>query len=621
MLAWALTQNFIDPSVLFLWLTYLVTIFLLSLTFYVLGGIVYKASSFNNPAEMFFLKTTVGMASFCFISLPFFILNVYSLFTVISILLLVWVFGVFSLGKTIFTDLRYFVSEYKFLLFFFTIVSYVALLPPYRYDEMSFHLPYIMTFAEHSGVVTDGSMRHPLYTFNWHILQTAVYFIGNFRLCHLLTWSASVLVSFGIYGLLKRLGVSDFFASISALSFFFTPLILRYSMIFCNDVPLMLFLLSTAYSLYVFSVEKRNGDLLSSLLICAMFVGMKIINIVYIPVIATLVFYWIRPRLKHFFLFLFLFLMLSSVWYVRNIIVDGDPVPPTLNYALGRTDRFWSIEDYKAITQDINPVSEQPLMTYATLPWLMVNSSTFSVLRDHPVFLYGLFLPVVFFYFFKSIRNKEFIIWGILGFSIVLWLSTSYLIRYAHYVPLLIVLAAYFCFSLLQPFNGKHPLIKRGIFFLFIYIMFGPGYSNIRQTFGNVNVKVPVTEVDMANFAMYGKPELIHAINKIQLDGLNKGDTVYALNLTQYKYYFMKQGYRVVGDVINKWRFSDFEAALTNKYLVSFLTQCGAKAVFADKGYLRTGTDHNLENKWNNFVSGTKIRKVIEHDTFWIVLL
>ena len=621
MLCFAVLQNFTNPGILLSWGLNLSILFVFLITCFVSSFFVLRAYSFNSLTEKFFFRVVSGLALFCFVSLPFFLLNIYTLYTVLLIWSSIWILGFAFFKKEFYKEFILFFSalkEQRFLVLFTILTSFAALLPPFRYDEMAYHLSYVMIFAEHGGIVTEPTMRLPLFTFNWHVIQTAMYFLGNYQLTHFATWATTLLTTLGIYAFLKRFGVSNFFCSIAALAFYLSPLILRYSMVFHNDLPLMLFLLAAVYSTYLFALERTNSIMLLCALCCSMFVGAKVINLVYFPVLIAIVLFWVKPPKKILLCFIVIFLVLGSVWYVRNIIIDGDPMPPAINFALGKTDKFWSKADYDAVAADLNPPGSRSLKIYGTLPWLMVNSTIDGVLRDYPVFTYALLIPFIFLYALRNFRKPEFIFWGLTCFAIALWLGTSYMIRYAHYLPLVDIGAMYILYKLYNLLAQKSTFLRIASGLGVLLIMFGLSSRSFAYSFHCLNVMVPVSTAEVASFASYGSPEILNTAVELSNDGLQKGDRVYLLEFVQYKYYFMKYGYQVVGDNVNKWRYSDFLSSLERGKLNQFVEECKLRAIVISKGRI---VESKLETQLSAYLANGNFKKVIEERDFWVVIL
>ena len=47
--------------------------------------------------------------------------------------------------------------------------------------------------------------------------------------------------------------------------------------------------------------------------------------------------------------------LLSSLWFVRNLVADGDPLPPFLHMALGTVDPNMSRLDVERMETDLYP--------------------------------------------------------------------------------------------------------------------------------------------------------------------------------------------------------------------------------------------------------------------------
>ena len=198
-------------------------------------------------------------------------------------------------------------------------------------------------------------MRYPLASFNWQMLQGAALMTGSETLPHLLTWLAGLLAALTVDQFLRRLEVSRQVRATAVVALVLTPLVQRYMPLGMIDLPLMSMLAVAVYALLELRdrVAPSPREVMPAALSAAMFVGMKVLVIAYIPLflaLAALRLWRHRPALAAYVM---VFAVAGSLWYVRNLVVAGDPAPPLFSGILGIPAMHWSAEDQALQRADI----------------------------------------------------------------------------------------------------------------------------------------------------------------------------------------------------------------------------------------------------------------------------
>src|SRR5262249_36105818 len=130
-----------------------------------------------------------------------------------------------------------------------------------------------------SGALTvDPSLRYPLNACNWQLVQGVALMLHSDALVHLLTWLTGCLSALCVRRWLTRLEVPSTISYPAAIAFFVTPLVQSELTTGMIDVPLMFWLTVGVYTL------TRRGGALSA----AMFVGMKITALAFVPLFVAL---------------------------------------------------------------------------------------------------------------------------------------------------------------------------------------------------------------------------------------------------------------------------------------------------------------------------------------------
>ncbi len=607
-------ENFTDPMVYFLWIKSLVYIFLFWFVSLVLSSlIVNKSVKFNSKIEEFVLRSALGISISSFL-LSFlgltYLLYAWSYFGIILfILAYLGVKNKFVFLETFQLFVEMFKKYYPFWILFL-LPSIASLLPPRWFDETSYHLVYPIKWVREAHVFADGSMKFPLYTFNFHMLHSIGIFLDSFEFSHLLSWISAILASFGVYALSKRFELWKPLHSISALAFFLSPIVAQYMNRGFHDVPLMFYLLAFTYTLILIrDAENKDNQRvwIMAAFVSAMFVGMKTSNAFFVPFIYLAAIY--RQNLKKTVPFLILFSILGGFWYLRNIIINGDPIPPSLNILLGKEDMFWSKSDYYGQMFDLKRGYEWGGWRFLyKFPKEVLIAGADSPLRYWPLLGYILVFPFSLVFFKKIKANVSLqIITFFAFFGIISWLYVSYIVRYAHFIALSIFLAAFVVNEIYLKLKDKSFIPKQNLVlvFLAIFLIIGPlpsAYSYYKSHFSE---RIPTTQAEFYDFISWReKPQAIWIIDNLHTFGAKKGDNIYLIRETRYKYYFEKKDYHVIGDDFNKFRFADFKKAIKQGYVKQFLDSANVHFLLFVKPEMKIDSTfaqkHNLKFKYSD---------------------
>jgi len=619
--AFIVWENFAEPKFYLSWLLGLLAVALFSFTCQLISGLLLRKNRFNfkTAPEEFVIRFTLGISLIAFLVTAIALFNQVYPFAIFS-LFVIYVIVLYLRDKKFVNEqalifIQTF-TKYKWYFVLFLISSILSLLPPIRYDEMSYHLAYIHEFLNNRGIITDASMRHPLYTFNWHMIQLLMAYIHPYIVPHLLTCLTGLLTSIAISELLNRLNTDPLFCFIAGLSFFVTPLIQHNLNYIHIDVPQMFFMLTSLYLLLLARNNDNKYMILAAALCCAMFIGIKISNFMFIP--ALLFIYLFRNSQKQFFLFAIVFGILSSTWYIRNYSIAGDPISPILNITRNKPDPFWSKADFDAVQQDVKGNHDTGLLYYLKLPLSVLKATPENEFADWPLLGYVLLFPFLIFFLVKDFNNEKLFIYFMAIYGIILWLSISVKIRYEHHIAIAIVAAMLAWSDIWLFISGKISLLnKKSICVFFTACVFiGPTASAFSYFKNNLSWKIPFSEEEIAKTATYNQADILTSIDSLKKYNVGKNDTIYSYYYSIYKYYFIQKGYSVTGDFINKNRFSDFEKSIRSNKTDSFLSAVHAKAIWLDKARLK---ENKIDGVIDSLINSNHFSHVILNNNYIIV--
>lgn len=587
-IAW---ENFTHPKAYGLWFSSLCLCILFIWVCVSIGKILTRRVRYANHNEELILNFAAGSAGLSFL-IAFLALSHLLNKTAVSIVLLTILLAYTILEKEIKAILKPLqligsaFKEEKWLYLLFLMNSLPALLPPYRVDEMSYYLPYVKEWVEAGGITINPAMIFPIYTFNFQMLQSLGMMLDSVPLVHLLSWISGCFACLTILIFLRRLKVWEPIAYCSALAFYLSPLTQRYLTIGHLDVPLMFYMVVSVFGIY-FSrqTEEMKRFYLPSALICAMFIGMKVTGLFFIPLFLMLA--AIGQKRKHWLVFGIIFLAFGSIWYLRNFIIAGDPISPAMNMLLERPDPFWVPEDYQMIAQDITRGLSKNFTSIASLPLHMLTSTIEGPLRDWPFQGFILIFPLSLLTLIPLLKRRSADAVVATWYAIVIWISTSYLIRYAHFAALAAVCSGLFLSLILDRFKIQNlPLKTKWVCAAVVaFLLIGPNANALRYFKNNFNKPIPLDEKTHTVFYRYLGIDAIHLIQKLSPLGIR--GTIYSFGYTHLRSYYQSAGFQVIGYYVHPFPYRDFKESLIQGEIYQFLKSAGVNAMVINQETLK----------------------------------
>lgn len=581
--------NFVKPQVYAAWLVPL-AFTLLFLWFCVLAGhLVAKKARYLSATEDLVLNFAAGAA--CVSS-------------ALGVLALIhastgWAVGALAAATVVLSlrsgapasalgTLRRALAEEKALVFLFLLCSFPSALPPYRYDEVSYHLPYVLQWVQQHGLTVDPTMRHPLYTFNFHMLQMLGMMARSTTFVHLVVWLFGSVGCLAVLTFSRRLGVRNGAAVLCALAFYLSPLVQRYLNVFFIDVPLMSLSLLAVYGIYYSrQAEAARPYLTAAALVAALFVGTKITGIFFVPLFLALA--WFGRSRRDFWRFVLVLAVFGSVWYLRNFWIDGDPIPPVLNILRHRADLYWTPQDYHGVRAEIVDYGRyaagnlRPLLTF---PLRLVT----GLPEDAPLQGFVLFIPFTLTLLPSLWKKRQADVVLALWFALGFWLASATRMRYAHFAALAAVAAGTVVEAVLRRIDRySSGVAKVSVLALAGALLLGPNLNIPSYFKNNFNRAVVVDDASYRSFYAYLGLPAVQLIDRLASLGLN-GGALYTFGYDDLKYYYNLKGFRLVGDHINRFRYADMKQSLLSGSLYPFLREAGV-----DGAVFRTDTLTHFE--------------------------
>jgi len=232
------------------------------------------------------------------------------------------------------------------------------MVPPYSADALKYHLATPKTF-----IVEHRITFIPIMFFNFPQGSAMLYALGMLLFKDtvgiLMNAFMGILAAVAIYSFSRRrLGKN--IALMSSAIFLSLPLISHYALSGCPDLGMILYTLLAFFSFFEWIENNDNKYLILSGVFCGFVISWKYIGIyslVGIFVLLTIVLVSNRRGVIPLLLFLAPLVIIGSPWYLRNLIVSGNPVWPMFYPILG--GKGWNMAVYQAGVREMENLYSQ----------------------------------------------------------------------------------------------------------------------------------------------------------------------------------------------------------------------------------------------------------------------
>ncbi len=406
--------------------------------------------SSNLWTEKFFINSVVGIG-FCILLL--FFLALFGLLTPLAVMVmfslapayLLWsndknksFFNISSTYHGIISHAG--ISAVVLLLLFAD--TYLVFFPETSSDAMRYHLPYARFYVENHGLVVNEFMRYPIFTHNVNLIFSLGYLFENKNqgdvLARLFNVYFLTLLLLGLYSLtLKNFGkITAFIACLILIKIKMLRVIMVSAYV---DIALALFVFACVYFLYQWQKNKEKRWLYLAAFLLGTALGTKYLALVWLVPLTVWVFFSDK-NFKHALTFFLLSLAFGCPWYVRNILISGNPIHPFAQSFFGYW--VWTASDVLAQKKELLIAHgvDKSFINLLKLPWLLGTEKQFvkshlgwALLAGIPFLALAYRMPK----FFKHMAI--FILFGL-----VFWFYTAQILRYfTAILPFLAIFAAY----------------------------------------------------------------------------------------------------------------------------------------------------------------------------------
>ena len=446
-------------------------LFLIISLFYANGLFLTKSLlSSDLWTEKFFVNSVIGVG-FCILLL--FFLALFDFLTPIAVLVSFLIAPLYMFLKNYSKLILFSISNSYYgvikhagiltiiILLLFTS-AYSVFFPEISSDAMRYHLPYARYYAEHHGLAVNEFLRYPVFTHNINLIFSLGYIFENTYqgdvLARLFNIYFFTLLLFGLYSLsLKNFGKLTAF--IACLILVKIKMLRVYMVSAYVDIALSLFIFACVYFLYLWQKQKNTVWLYFSAFILGIALGTKYLALVWLVPLTVWVFFS-EKNIKLTLNFFMLALLFGSPWYIRNILIAGNPIHPFAQGFFGYW--IWTATDVAAQNKEllVSHGVDKTLLNLFKLPWYLGTEKQF--VKSHLNWFLIAGIPFLIFAYRMKAFFKHMAIFIL--FSLIFWFYSAQLLRYLSAVlPLLAIFAAY-PLGVVLSFTDKIKVLKNKLF-------------------------------------------------------------------------------------------------------------------------------------------------------------
>lgn len=242
---------------------------------------------------------------------------------------------------------------------------------PKEWDELMYHLPHAMAWAENQALTINENYRYPFFPYNFNLLYTAVLSIKLNTMPHFL----HAMAGWATAGIIHNYVSEEYGKTNAALSVFLW-IAFSYGQFESAYIDLGLTLFCTAALFSIIQWIKKKGIIY--LYLAAFFSGLalgtKYQAVIYLFAIAISIAPFLfksKTTTRQNIIAAILLLTPMIYWYLRNFIITGNPVNPLAANIFGHYD--WNAGDLKAQFEDLQRVRKN------AIPYITIAAIAFSV--------------------------------------------------------------------------------------------------------------------------------------------------------------------------------------------------------------------------------------------------
>ena len=371
-----------------------------------------KMSTNHDPWErIVFDLGCILISSWQVTSMTLLFLGRYNIWTQAILLSIPWFYGFWWMRSTKIS--RQFILQKEPILYgIFTCIFlgylWLASPPPWMRDSLTYHLALAKQYAQHGEYIKTDLVVFGYFPQGWQSILTLFHSpINGLSLFNprFINVFITTLTSFGIIGFLKQNDCTPELAIFAGLTYLLTPTIVEFGTS-CYVLPWL-----SMTALWLAIAIKENRSLWTIGLLSGLLCSIKYSALIVPCTLGVLVIIQYKDSLRKTVPFWMGLLLVGAPFYLRNLILTGNPTFPLL-YSIFGGDGWdaWRAMAYEITLQNYGSGREW-------LDYLMLPLRTFTT-RDMVGNFQGSLGPIWILFAIYAIRKDGWLRWLIIGWSI-----------------------------------------------------------------------------------------------------------------------------------------------------------------------------------------------------------
>lgn len=233
----------------------------------------------------------------------------------------------------------------------FVLVVLIAVCPPGKWDDTSYHLPYARYYIDNHAIVMNPYLRFPLFPHNGNLLFSLGLMYGTETDAQVLATLPLFVISLGLFGACHALLGSTSAGYLSVVVFFALGPVkeaLGYAYV-DNILALYTWGATLALALWLREPTESTHWLLTCGLLAGTAAGTKLFGGVMAFLIGLYLLMVVR-KMRPTLIYTVTTLLFGLGWYVRSLYISGDPVHPAGGNIFGHF--LWNAGDLLSQQQE-----------------------------------------------------------------------------------------------------------------------------------------------------------------------------------------------------------------------------------------------------------------------------
>lgn len=491
------------------------------------------------------------------------------------------------------------------------VLSVPAIMPNVGGDPIHYHLAYAQDWANSGRLVVDPLLRFPFYASNFLLVYCVALVFKIPAALNFISWEAGLLTALVIYAVardaLDTASTPQIWNTVSAWCLAFavagSPVYWRWMTTAYMDIPIASLALFAIIALALAVTTRQIAWIVASSIVAAFLIGCKPSFILLAPMFIVAIVVTGKQLdlpIRRIAAILLLFAVCASPWYVRNVALTGDPIPPVLNLAIHHRDGFIDKSEWAAIQEDLSTLkTASGFISAPVRAFKDPLSMNFREYGSNALILLLFVPPLWVLLVFGTRGTVDFRFTLFTGCLVVLigyWFAVSSLLRYALlFFPILAVSIAFCAASLLRWRPRLAPIVATVATLTLIPTPGATSWYTERYR-NDYAYASDVFKSDDAYLRVNDDGYAEEQFAVARLHQMGAVGTVYIIGGAT-EYFFRRDGFETAGDWVGPAGWFRLYRAIDTNQVAEYLDSLGIAAVLVDPKFVLGALDGPLQQQ------------------------